>query len=51
MEEEFRKALRELIKQTISEFSGTAGVAGYNTPGAFMPPEDFKKKHKNTKYV
>jgi hypothetical protein len=46
LKEAIRKYVRERnIKRTLDEMTGTAAVAGYNTPNAFAKPGQTKKKN------
>ena len=39
-----------LSDDELDEMSATSGVAGYNTPGAFLTPSQYEKKKKKIKY-
>ena len=46
LKEAIRKYVRERnIKRTLDEMTGTAAVAGYDTPNAFAKPGQTKKKN------
>jgi regulator of sirC expression with transglutaminase-like and TPR domain len=43
-EKQFRKAVREIIRQELDEATTTAAVPGYQTPFAFGDKEDEKRE-------
>ena len=46
-----RKAVSKAVnEEDLDEMSTTGGVAGYNIPGSFITPAQYKKKKKTMKY-